>query len=106
MGRHPARLDALVFEKPPDESAVAVVTDTRRDCGSDTEPGKAGSDVAGEATDESLERPRVLEGDADLLRVEIGMEPADDDRLETVIGAHGAPVSQARGLETVIWSIA
>jgi hypothetical protein len=47
------------------EVRIAPLLSTR----SNAEPGQADADVAREATPEPLERPDVLKGDADLLRI-------------------------------------
>ena len=106
VGGDPPRVDPLVLEEPPDEPPVAVVPDRGHDRRPDAQPRQPDPDVAGEATDEPLERHDVLEPDADLLRIEVGVQPTDDDHLG--IGRHGQsePASQARGLVTVICSIA
>ena len=76
---------------------MAVVPDRGHDRRPDAQPRQPDPDVTGEATDEPLERHDVLEPDADLLRIEVGVQPPDDDRLG--IGRHGQsePASQARG---------
>jgi hypothetical protein len=58
---------------------VAVVADPAQDARADAEAGEPGRDVAGEATDEAREALDLRERRLQLVRVEVGEQPPDDE---------------------------
>ena len=94
------------------ELAVPVVTDSGDHGGRHPEPRQADANVAGESAEEAPEGIDVCQRSLALERVEVGVQPADDNGLNatgrrwrgspTRRACQASPVSHAAGFRTMI----